>query len=547
MNFARDGLASRFMAATAYLIVSLVTSAVAFGVWVTGLSVTLSLAVLIVGLPAMIATAALFRLTATLDRQSAAIVLGSPLPASYRDHRGERFLTRLSTTLRDPQTARDLAWLMLHSVVGFLFGVIALGLISQTLTLATLPVWSWAVDGVSIGPWTVDTVWESFLAVPLTIPVGAITVAVVLLMAQAHVWLATALLAGEPGEGQNAPVGRSFRRPDPRAVLGVHAALTGLVVVLITAIWALAGGGGFWAGWVWLAVGAPLALHCFVTLALGLPRGRRRRLALHGAVTGTLSATAVLIWLLAGTGYFWPAWPLLVFATALGIHAGVGPLWRALSADRAQELEQRVDELTRTRRGAVDVQAAELRRIERDLHDGAQARLVALSMQLGRAEERLADQPEAAELLRQARGEAGAAIAELRDLARGIAPPVLADRGLAAAVDALGQRAAIPVEVSVDSDRRPPPVIETAAYFVVAEALTNVAKHAPGATAVVDVALDDRRLVVEVSDDGEGGADASGGGLTGLRHRVEALDGVLTVASPAGSGTTIRAVFPCES
>jgi len=145
---------------------------------------------------------------------------------------------------------------------------------------------------------------------------------------------------------------------------------------------------------------------------------------------------------------------------------------------RERELTQRVDELTRTRRGALDVQAAELRRIERDLHDGAQARLVALTMQLGRAEARLEDHPEAAELVREARGEASAAIAELRDLARGIAPPVLADRGLPAAVEALAARAPIHTTVDAEVERRPPPVVETAAYFVVAESLTNAAKHA---------------------------------------------------------------------
>ena len=137
--------------------------------------------------------------------------------------------------------------------------------------------------------------------------------------------------------------------------------------------------------------------------------------------------------------------------------------------------------LTRTRQGALDVQAAELRRIERDLHDGAQARLVALSMRLGRAEERLADQPELAALVREAREDAGAAIGELRDLARGIAPPILADRGLTAAIEALARRSAIGVTIDADPDRRPLPVVETAAYFVVAEALTNVAKHAGGA------------------------------------------------------------------
>jgi signal transduction histidine kinase len=168
-------------------------------------------------------------------------------------------------------------------------------------------------------------------------------------------------------------------------------------------------------------------------------------------------------------------------------------------------------------------------------------------MQLGRAEERLEQQPDVAELVRQARGEASAAIAELRDLARGIAPPVLADRGLAAAVEALGHRSAIPVTVDVELDRRPVPVIETAAYFVVAESLTNAAKHAGGAPAHVRIRRDGEAMRVDVSDEGPGGADPDGGGLTGLRHRVEALDGTLEVTSPPGAGTTIRAVLPYAS
>jgi len=135
----------------------------------------------------------------------------------------------------------------------------------------------------------------------------------------------------------------------------------------------------------------------------------------------------------------------------------------------------------------------------------------------------------------------------LRDLARGIAPPVLADRGLSAAVQALGARAPMPVDVEVPADQRPPPVVETAAYFVVAEALTNVAKHAGGAPARVVVGRGAGRLVVEIHDTGPGGADPRGGGLTGLRHRVEAIDGALSVTSPAGGPTTIRAELPCAS
>ena len=207
-----------------------------------------------------------------------------------------------------------------------------------------------------------------------------------------------------------------------------------------------------------------------------------------------------------------------------------------------KELVERVDVLTRTRQGALDVQAAELRRIERDLHDGAQARLVALSMRLGRAEERLADQPEIAALVREAREDAGAAIGELRDLARGIAPPILADRGLTAAIEALARRSAIGVTIDADPDRRPLPVVETAAYFVVAEALTNVAKHAGGAAAHVRVTLEgDDVLVLEIADEGPGGADPAGSGLTGLRSRVEALDGRLVGGQPAPAGEP-----PCE-
>ena len=218
----------------------------------------------------------------------------------------------------------------------------------------------------------------------------------------------------------------------------------------------------------------------------------------------------------------------------------------AVRPEREQALAERVDELTRTRRGALDVQAAELRRIERDLHDGAQARLVALSHAARPHRGAPRRPPGGAALVRQARDEAGAAIGELRDLARGIAPPVLADRGLAAAVEALGRRSATPVRSTRTSSRaRPLPVVETAAYFVVAEALTNVAKHAPARRRRVPLAGDDGRLLIEIADDGPGGADPRGSGLTGLRHRVEALDGTLTVTSVEGSGTTIHAELPC--
>jgi signal transduction histidine kinase len=329
--------------------------------------------------------------------------------------------------------------------------------------------------------------------------------------------------------------------PEWGTVLSLHMTLTAVAGFIATVVWASVGFGYFWPMWVWFGVGVPLALHGSAYLACRVPPGRVRGLALHGAVAWVLTVTQVAVWAMAGGGYFWPLLPALALGASVAVHAMV---LRAWSGRGERALADRVVELTRTRRGALDVQAAELRRIERDLHDGAQARLVALSMRLGRAQDRLADRPEIAELVREARADASAAIAELRDLARGIAPPVLADRGLAAAVEALGRRSAIPVTVDADLRGRLPPIVETVAYFVIAESLTNAAKHA-GSAALVRLADPNEKLVVSISDDGPGGADPGGGGLTGLRNRVEAIDGTLTVHSPPGEGTLIRAELPC--
>jgi signal transduction histidine kinase len=329
----------------------------------------------------------------------------------------------------------------------------------------------------------------------------------------------------------------------------VPAILAAGVCLLTAVIWALTGGGGFWPGWVWSGVALVLGLVVAWRWSRLAPAGPRRTLETQGAISLVLFVYLILIWALGGAGYFWPVWPLLGFAIAFGLHLlYLTSRGADLRAPRERELTERVDVLTETRRGALDVQAAELRRIERDLHDGAQARLVALSMQLGRAEEGLADRPEIAALVRQARAEATAANAELRDLARGISPPVLADRGLAAAAEALGNRAPVPVTVDAALGRRPAPVVESAAYFVVAESLTNVAKHAPEASATVTIRLDGDTLDVIVADDGPGGADlAAGSGLDGLRRRVAALDGEFELTSPPGGGTRIEVRLPCGS
>jgi signal transduction histidine kinase len=204
------------------------------------------------------------------------------------------------------------------------------------------------------------------------------------------------------------------------------------------------------------------------------------------------------------------------------------------------------EQLTASRARIVQAADAERRRLERNLHDGAQQRLVSLALALRLAQGKLPDDPAAAtELLERASEELGVGLEELRELARGIHPAILTDRGLAPALEALAARATVPVEVSgLPSERLPEP-IEAAAFYVVAESLTNVAKYASARSARVDLARDDGLLVVEVTDDGVGGADsAKGSGLRGLTDRVEALGGSLLVSSEAGRGTTVRAELP---
>jgi signal transduction histidine kinase len=222
----------------------------------------------------------------------------------------------------------------------------------------------------------------------------------------------------------------------------------------------------------------------------------------------------------------------------------------ALENERLEaELKARVAELQVSRAKVIEVGMAERRALERNLHDGAQQRLVALSLQLGLARTKMRDDPDTAErILDGARVELASALEELRELARGIHPAVLSDRGLQAAVEALAVRSPFPVRVvEVPGERLPEPV-EAAAYFVIAEALTNVAKYADATHATVRVATEDGALVVEVRDDGVGGAEiGAGSGLSGLVDRVGACEGSLSVDSPRGAGTTLRAVLPATA
>ncbi|MEV5866148.1 sensor histidine kinase [Streptomyces tendae] len=261
-----------------------------------------------------------------------------------------------------------------------------------------------------------------------------------------------------------------------------------------------------------------------------------------------------------GTAHGWPdalaatllgvGWTAIVLGLGPGMaRLQAAPARRLLAAGPDTDLSLRVAELTATRAAALDAHATELRRIERSLHDGAQNRLVSVTVLLGAARRMAARDPSGAdELLERAQSAAEQALAELRSVARGILPPVLADRGLAGALSGLAADCGVPCRVEADVPERCAASVEATAYFVVAEALTNIAKHSGATRAAVTVRARGGRLRLLVEDDGRGGADEDGGsGLTGIRRRVAALDGTLRLSSPPGGPTTLDVDLPCGS
>jgi signal transduction histidine kinase len=402
-----------------YLFAMFAMSIVGFVVWVTGLSVTAGLLVLIVGVPMWLVTAYVSRWTAGVDRRLAGWRRGRPIAAVYRQPQSSSLPARLKTITIDPQTWKDLGWLVINSIVGFAFALTALTATAVVIGYITMPLWWWAI-------------------------------------------------------------------PDPHTQYGT----LNLGIYTVTST-----------GWA------------FVTTALGL--------------------------LLA---------PLALLINRGVTAAHTGSAARLLGPSERQELHSRVEQLASTRSDVVDAADDRLRRIERDLHDGAQARLVALAMELGMAEEELASDPEAARVaVRKARREALGALGELRDLSRGLRPALLQERGLGAAADELARRSTVPVTVECTGPlERVPDPIGTAAYFVAAEALTNVNKHSEATAARIAIERVGGHLAVTVTDNGRGGANENGSGLAGLGTRVRALDGTLAVDSPDGGPTTIKAEIPCE-
>ncbi len=282
-------------------------------------------------------------------------------------------------------------------------------------------------------------------------------------------------------------------------------------------------GSGFF-GWLWTAIKDPVAWRHALYFFIRLP-------------WGIFTFVLMLVMFFVG----WPVLPWVARALANADRA----MARGLLSP-SDELERRIEELESDRGTVVDTAAADLRRIERDLHDGAQARLVALAMDLGLAKEKLLEDPEAAaRMVGEAHGEVKLALQELRDLARGIHPAVLTDRGLDAALSSVAARCTVPVQVVTDLPERPAAAIEGIAYFTASELLTNVSKHSGARTAAVEVWRAQDRLLVQVRDDGRGGAAAgAGSGLAGLAERLDAVDGLLVVDSPVGGPTAVTAELP---
>ncbi|WP_243722808.1 sensor histidine kinase [Actinomadura sp. 7K507] len=332
-------------------------------------------------------------------------------------------------------------------------------------------------------------------------------------------------------------------RPEPAGGLGPFGRLK----------WLLADPAS-WRDLLWTLLNIPIALVLGV-LAAGT--------ALYG-LEGVLVAPWIAALWTFGWGPFWMiedygalgyAGTLVLGAAMVAASVRLGPLLlkahalfgQSLLSPTRGALTERVQRLTETRSETVDASAAELRRIERDLHDGAQARLVALSMNIGLAEEMMKHDPETAQqLLAEARAASGSALTELRDLVRGIHPPVLAERGLDGAVQALALSLPLPVDVRTDLPGRPDAPVESAAYFAVAEMLANVVKHSGSRRAWVQVEYSGDRLLMIIGDDGTGGADpARGSGMRGIERRLAAFDGTMAVTSPPGGPTVVTMELPC--
>lgn len=517
----------------AFVLSGVVLGSVSVALLIAGWSLALGIAITPLVVPVLIGIGAITRALANAERALAKELLGVELEAPPTP-RAHGFWGRGWAVLTDRAMWKEQAYLVLR----FFISVVALAPLFWFVEALITPFtyrWGWP----DYGFWQPDTLAEGLLPFAAGAVGLLLWIQLVSPTARLSQQLARTLLGGKGGRVRRPEAVRASRR---RALV-VHAVLTGGVSAVLVAVWALTPPDYFWPVWPLLALGLALGIHAWVVLVQERPHipeqtGGSRGLATHIGISAEVGLFLAAVWAIATPGYFWPVWPLLGLAALVLFHAAV------LFGRR----KHRIEVLETSRAGAVGLHEAELRRIERDLHDGAQASLVALGMNLGMAEQKLQTDPAAAgALLAEARRGAREALEELRDLARGIHPPVLGDRGLEAAVAGLASRSPVHVTVAARLAERPPPACETAAYFVVAEAIANAGKHAEATRLDIRIVREGDVLAVEVVDDGRGGADPNGHGLTGLRQRVEALDGTLDVTSPIGGPTTVRARLPCAS
>ena len=413
-------------------------------------------------------------------------------------------------------------------------------------------------------PWrNLGQLWRSLAYLALGLPLGTLAFTVVFTLVMVTASLAVTVVLAVPVAWLTFAAARAFARIDrsrATALLGVE--IVDPVPALeaktwLRRLWERIRTRSRWREIVHAHVLFPVGLACFTVPMLAWPGSLA--LVLLPLYSGHLPGGTAKFWLFElgpGIGAFGAALLGLVSLVVLAPWATLGAtrlqlamtqhlLGRTSDAEMAALLRRAEGR----RSAAVDSAETERRRIERDLHDGAQQRLVALAAGLGSAREKLDDDPAASKVLvAAAHEEAKAALKEIRDLVRGIHPVILEDRGLDAALSAVVARSPVPVRLQVRVEPRPPASVESAAYFIVNEALTNVARHAQASRAEVAIERAGNRLVIEVRDDGVGGADASRGtGLQGLRERVDGFGGNLHVISPPGGPTTISVELPCGS
>jgi signal transduction histidine kinase len=510
-----------------FLAAAVPVGAAALALLIAGWTATAVLLVTPLVVVALIAFRGAVGLLSSADAALARTLLGAEVSPRLSSG-GTGFWARGRAVAADGDFWRQQAYLAVRLTVGFAVAVAQFTLIASALGCLAFPIW-YRWSQLRFGSWHVDTFQRSWVLVPCGIVGVALALQLTRVLRAMSVGLAEALLGNDEARVRVSPAARA-------RALGAHLGVATAVAALTVVVWALTAHGSFWPAWVIAPLALLVVVHWWVDRNLG------DGLAIHAGIATAVIAFLVVVWALAGSATFWPEWVILAAVLTVGAHAAFGTM-----AGR-RGLAKRIGVLESTRAGAVDAQEAKLRKIERDLHDGAQARLVSLGISLGLAESKFGSDPDEAQaLVTEARQGVQEALGELRDLVRGIHPPVLTDRGLAAALGTLADRSPVPASVHVELDERPPVAVESAAYFIVAEALANAGKHAGASRVGVHVYRRDALLLVDVEDDGHGGADPSGGGLSGLRQRLEALDGTLLVVSPAGGPTLVHGELPCAS